>query len=360
MDKIKKIVLCAIPTSICNLRCRYCYLSQRNESYGGEQAHFLYSPRYVGRAFSKQRMGGSCYFNFCADGETLLTKGIEQYIYEILQQGHYAEIVSNMTVTPVIDRILSWDRDLIRRITFKCSFHYLQLLERNLLQTFSDNVNKVWNKGCSANIEITPDDELIPYIDEVKEFSIKHFGALPHLSIARNDNEEHDYLTNLPIEEYDQIWSQFDSGFWEFKKTIFNQKRCEVCYAGSWSIYVNLATGNTVQCYKSRYSQNIFKNINKPIDFIPICKCMDSHCYNGHILLTLGCIPEFTGTKYGDIRDREKIDGSHWIQPQMKNFLNTKLEDSNKLISDKEIVVNERKMIINQCINRCKSFIKKL
>ncbi len=359
MDKIKRAIFFSIPTSICNFRCNYCYLNQREEAYQGKQAVFLYTPEYVAQALSQERLGGVCYFNFCAEGETLLTKDIENYIYAIVKQGHYVEIITNMTITPIINKILSWNKSYLQKISFKCSFHYLQLKEHDLLYSFAKNVNKAWEKGCSASIEITPDDKLIPYIDEVKKFSMEYFGALPHLSIARNDNKKHDYLTKLSIKEYDRVWSQFNSEFWKFKKTIFNKKRKEFCYAGAWSLYVDLATGNTSQCYCSRYFQNIFENINKPIEFVAIGKCKESHCYNGHAFLTLGCIPNFTKIGYGDIRDRTKIDGSHWVQPQMKNFLNSKLEENNKLISNKEILLNERKMIINCFVRRYKNLFEK-
>lgn len=344
MDKIKRVILCSVPMSICNLRCSYCYLSQRDESYQGNQVSYSYSPDHVAKAFSKDRMGGTCYVNLCADGETLLAKDIDQYIYAIAKAGHYVEIVTNMTLTNKIDKILSFEQEILNHITFKCSFHYLQLKRLNLLETFANNVNKVWNHNCSANIEITPDDELIPYIDEVKEFSMKNFGALPHLSIARDDRTGHDYLTSLSIEEYNKTWEQFDSDFWRFKKTIFNKKRNEFCYAGRWSLYVNLATGDTVQCYRSRFNQNIFEDIKKPIDFIAINKCQDTHCYNGHALLTLGCIPGFTNVKYGDIRNRIRIDGKQWIQPDMLSFLNSKLEESNELMDNNTISIQERIM----------------
>lgn len=365
MDKVKRLILCRIPMSICNFRCRYCYLAQRDECYQGKQADFKYSPEYVAKAFSMERLGGACYFNFCADGETLLTKDIEKYIYAVAKEGHYIEIVTNLTITKVLDKILDFEQDVLDHITFKCSFHYLQLKERNLLNVFADNVNKIWAHHCSANIEITPDDELIPYIDEVKEYSIKNFGALPHLSIARDDRTGHDYLTKLSLEEYDKIWGQFDSGFWRFKKTIFNQKRNEFCYAGAWSLYVDLTTGNATQCYCSRYNQNIFKGVNKPINFLPIGKCPDTHCYNGHALLTLGCIPRFTDVKYGEIRDRIKTDGTHWIQPKMLCFLNSKLDESNKLMTDEEKKKSERKLraykiksIPKRVIRRVKRFFK--
>lgn len=360
MDKIKRAIFFSIPTSICNFRCHYCYLNQREKSYQGKQTTFLYNSEHVAKALSRERLGGVCYFNFCAEGETLLTKNIEKYIYAIVKQGHYVEIITNMTVTSIINKILSWDKTYLQRISFKCSFHYLELKKHNLLNIFSENVNNAWKRGCSASIEITPDDELIPYIDEVKKFSIEHFGALPHLSIARDDSNNHDYLTKLPINEYDKIWSQFNSSFWEFKKNIFNIRRKEFCYAGAWSLYVDLSTGSTKQCYCNRYSQNIFENINKPIEFIAIGRCMESHCYNGHAFLTFGCIPQFTPIGYGDIRDRIKKDGSHWIQLQMKSFLNTKLEENNKLINNKEIIINEIKMIFNQFTKRSKKIIKKL
>lgn len=344
MEKIKRAILCAIPMSICNLRCRYCYLSQRDECYQGTQIYYKYSPEHIAKAFSKERLGGVCYFNLCADGETLLAKDIDKYIYAIASQGHYVEIVTNLTITKVLDKILDFPLEILQHLTFKCSFHYLQLKERNLLDVFANNVKSIWKHSCSANIEITPDDELIPYIDEVKEFSMRNFGALPHLSIARDDRTGHDYLTSLSIDEYDKTWSQFDSDFWKFKKTIFNKKRTEFCYAGRWSLYVNLATGDSTQCYCSRYKQNIFKNLNKPIDFVAINSCPDTHCYNGHMLLTLGCIPGFTDTKYGDIRNRIKADGSQWLQPEILSFLNTKLEESNELLTDKEIKSQSRAM----------------
>lgn len=52
------------------------------------------------------------------------------------------------------------------------------------------------------------------------------------------------------------------------------------------------------------------------------------------MLLTLGTIPGATEVRYGDIRDRERADGTHWLQPELKAFFNTKLEESNETISN--------------------------
>ena len=320
--------------SICNFRCSYCYLAQRERYYEGIQPEMKYTPEQVAKALTVERIGGKAYMNFCADGETLLTKDIDQYIYALVKEGHYAEIVTNMTVTPVIDKILSWDAELLKQIEFKCSFHYLELKEKGLLEKFAENVNKVWRAGASANIEITPSDELVPYIEEVKNFSMKHFGALPQLSIARNDRtKEIAYLTSMPMDNYDKIWSQFDSDFWKFKKTIFGKKQTAYCYAGMWSYYVDLTTGIAFQCYCGRIIGNLFEDPTKPLPNAPIGHCRIAHCYNGHMLLTLGLIPKEIQTRYGDIRDRTKIDGTHWLQPQLKAFFNTRCFENNEQLS---------------------------
>lgn len=102
MEKIKKVLLFRIPMSICNFRCEYCYLAQRDEHYQGVQPKFKYSPEDVAKACSKQRIGGLAYINFCADGETLLTKNIDEYIRLLAKEGHYIEIVTNIDRKSVV------------------------------------------------------------------------------------------------------------------------------------------------------------------------------------------------------------------------------------------------------------------
>ena len=71
-------------------------------------------------------------------------------------------------------------------------------------------------------------------------------------------------------------------------------------------------------------------------------ECQFAHCYNGHMLLTLGLIPKesinrrnsFIGIPgYGDIRTRRREDESEWLHPELKDFFNTRLEDSNSELS---------------------------
>ena len=74
--------------------------------------------------------------------------------------------MTNLSYTPNLEKFLSWDKELLKHLEFKCSFNYLELKKKGLLDVFADNVNKIWAAGASANIEITPSDELIPFIDE--------------------------------------------------------------------------------------------------------------------------------------------------------------------------------------------------
>lgn len=329
MERLHKILLIHVPTSICNFRCTYCYIGQRSNCYQGKQAQMKYTPEQVGYALRKERIGGTCYFNICGEGETLLTKDIDKYIHEIVKQGHYGEIVTNLTPTSMINKILSWDKDELTHIEFKCSFHYLELKKHNLLNTFVENVNKIWDAGASANIELCPSDELIPYIDEIKEFSIENFGALPHLTILRNDKTKSiEMLTKLSKEEYYNTWKDFNSNFWEFKISLFGIKQTHICNAGIYSVFINLATGSTNGCYSQKYLGNIFENPETKFPEISVGQCKFAHCYNCHALMSLGLIGDlYQDTHYGDLRDREKIDGTRWLNPELKEFFNQKVGD---------------------------------
>ena len=343
---MKRIINVAVRSSICNFRCSYCYLNQKKVWFKNEQINYRYSPEIVKKAFSIERLGGPCWFNICADGETLLAKDILEYTKVILENGHYVEFVSNMTVTKVLQDFCKMNGELLKRVEFKCSFHYAELKQRGLLNVFADNVNLVRKSGCSICVEMIPDDNMIPFIEEIKDFSIEHFGALPQLSIPRNDKKRHDLLSKLSMPEFVRTWRQFDSPFFDFKLLIFKKKIRSFCHAGRTALYVDLATGHTQQCYNdSGYSFNIFENIDSPIPFCSICKCNDYYCYNGHLFLTTGCTNLYSEYHYGDIRDRQTIDNKSWISNDVLRFMNEKSYDcytKDSDMADKKIMRKKR------------------
>ena len=74
---------------------------------------------------------------------------------------------------------------------------------------------------ASFTIEVTPSDELIPYIDEMKEVSLREFGALPHITVARDESKpDYPLLTKLSKDDYIKTW-----GGVRFKTVRFQDKR---------------------------------------------------------------------------------------------------------------------------------------
>ena len=213
------------------------------------------------------------------------------------------------------------------------ALHYLELKRIGMLDKFVDNVCLMRDSGCSYTIECTPTDELEPYIDELAAFCIKHFGAKCHLTIARDDlTNKKNVLSKKTFEEYCKVWNQFESNMFSFKKDIFLRKCKEFCYAGCWSLYVDLGTGMTKPCYGQMCNQNIFKEPNKEIIFEPVGHhCTQPYCYNGHAYLALGEIPELETPTYSEIRNRKCIDGTEWEQSELKEAFSTKLYTTNEI-----------------------------
>lgn len=330
MEKIKKYIECYIPTETCNFRCHYCYITQQRK-FNNKLAEFTKTPEEIRKAFSKERLGGTCLFNLCAGGETLLVEEIIDITRKLLEEGHYVMIVTNGSLTKRFEELAKFPKECLSRLIFKFSFHYLELKRLNMLDRYFNNVKMMKDAGASIIVEITPNDELEEYIPEIKKICMEKIGALPHITIARNDNDELiGHLSKHSFEDFVKIWSEFDSEMLRFKSTIFYKKRKEFCYAGDWSIYVNLVTGEYSQCYCGIRLGNVYEDVNKPLNTVAMgTKCPLPHCYNGHAFLTLGCIPEIQSPTYAQIRNRVCEDGTEWLTPEMKSFISTKLEESN-------------------------------
>lgn len=331
MDKMKRFIDCGVGTFACNLRCHYCYVAQ-NFLFTQKVPTFKYPPALIGKALSKERLGGVCMFNICASGETLIPHEIVEYVRAILAQGHYVMIVTNGMLTKRIKEFTEFPEEYRKRLFFKVSFHYLELKRLNKFDLFFANIDLMREMKASFTIEVTPSDELIPYIDELKEISLKRLGALPHITVARDESKpDYPLLTKLSKEDYIKTWGQFDSKMFDFKMSVFGQKRNEYCYAGNWTCTLNLLTGTMKQCYMTNYFTNIYKHPNKPIKFVNIGKgCKAPHCHNAHAFLCFGAIPELKTPYYYELRNRVCVDGTEWLQPEMKAFMSCKLEEENE------------------------------
>ncbi len=334
MDKLKRFLDCYIPTHTCNLRCHYCYVSQRN-LFDSKIERINHSPEEIVRALSKERLGGTCLINFCAGGETLLSEEVLDIAKALLREGHYLMIVTNGTLKKRFQEIANWESDLLKHLFFKFSFHYLELKRLNQIELFFENVNLMKDAGCSFTVEITPTDELIPHIEDVKSVCLKNVGALPQVTIARDERvKEFSVLSDLSWEEYKKIWEQFDSQMFSFKYSVFGQKRKEFCYAGDWSAAIDLHTGKMRKCTYEPEIDNIYRDLDAPLNFSAIGKqCSMEHCYNSHAWLTLGTIPQLNAPTFAQVRDRKDINGNHWLTAEFDGFISQKLKDSNSKYS---------------------------
>lgn len=323
--KIKRLLAINVPIKNCNLSCEYCYISALKESEKGV-AKFNFSPEHVGKCLSKERLGGICIINLTGGGETLIPKEMPQYIYQLLKQGHYLEVVTNGTLTERFNEISMFPKEFLKRLEFKFSFHYLELKRKGLLEKYFTNVKKMRNNGCSFTIELMPYDNLIQEIPNIIELCKEELGAVCQITVGRNDLKNRELLTDLSIEEYKKIWSVFESNMFNFKMDIFQKKIKNFCYAGLYSLYIDLGTGMTKPCYGQPNNQNIFENINRKIKFEPVGKhCKQPYCYNGHAFLTLGMVPELKTPTYSDIRNRICQDKTEWLQKDLKEAFSQKL-----------------------------------
>lgn len=288
---------------------------------------------------------GPCIINLTGGGETLIPKEMPQYIYQLLLQGHFLEVVTNGTLTSRFDEIAEFPRNLLEHLEFKFSFHYAELKKKGWIDRYFSNVKKMWEKGCSFTVELMPYDGLIDDIDEIINLCKSELGAACQITVGRNDlTEKKDLLTSMSRKEYESVWRKFDSTMFDFKLDIFQKKIDDFCYAGAWTLYVDLGTGAAKPCYGQLSNQNIFKNPEQPIIFNPVGKhCRQPYCYNGHAFLTLGVVPELETPTYADIRNRVCEDGREWLSKEVKDAFSQKLADNNEVWDEKKKNSYERK-----------------
>lgn len=358
-EKMMRFIDIFIPISACNLKCHYCYIANSNRR-NAEVPKMAQTPEFIGKALSKKRLGGVTLFNLCAWGETMLMPEIVEVTQEILKQGHYVWIVTNGLISEKFNKMIQmYTKDELERLAFKFSFHYLELKRLDLMEQFFETIEKVKKAGCSFTVELTSCDEIEKDIEDMKKIVLEKTGANLQVTVPRDgSNKSFPLLSTHSISEYYDIWKVFDSPMFDFKMSVWGQKRTEYCYAGAWSGLLNLSTGDLAACYGTRLRQNIYKNIRKPIRFIPMGKhCCKTHCFNSHAFLALGVIPQINGCNYEQIRNRKCIDGTEWLNPRMKSFISQRLCDNHSTYSFAQKLVSEIKY---QCITKARYVYRKL
>lgn len=348
-ETIKKFFEFYIPVTCCNLKCEYCYVSQLGWQQG-KMPKFTHSPKEIGCALSKERIGGTAFICLCGGGETLLPPEMPEIVKELLAQGHYVNVTSNATVGRAFDEIIRIvpAQDLAR-LHFVFSLHYLELKRLNLLDRYVDNVHKVRAAGCSFEVKINLYDGYIMCVDEIKEFCLKNFQAFPQCAVTRKEGDDLKYHATCSDDEYVCIGKSFNSPTFDLHLKNFKvSRRGQFCYAGVWSYVGNLAEGWVKACYCNGRKIDLFKNIDKPIPEAPVgCNCKHCYCVNADLFLTLGTIPGvYDGITCESIRNRPL---ANWYGEAMREFLSTKLLTANRTYMESE----KRMLAIKQKIEKC-------
>ena len=364
-DRIKRFVECLLPVTACNMKCSYCYVIQR-DNRKMQMPKLKYSPERIGQGLSQERWGGVCYFSICGAGETLLPKEIVSITKEILKQGHYVNLTTNGTISNRINELLDLPKDMLNRVHFAFSFHYLELLRLNKINIFFENVRSVRNAGCSFVVQINLCDEYEPYLQEIKNICMDEIGAWPQVAATRKEinlKNNIELMTEHTYDDYMSLGKTFKSPLFDFTMENFNKKQKGFCYAGDWTGVLNLENGYLYRCYASNIKQDIFADVNSPINFVAIgAHCRSPFCMNSSHFLSLGACPELSTPTYVELRRR---DDGNWYSEMMKKFLSGKLQDNNQLyqLNSKEIRRTEcyaRKEVILSVINNFKRIIKKI
>jgi MoaA/NifB/PqqE/SkfB family radical SAM enzyme len=364
-DRYKLFIECNVPGSACNLKCSYCYVAQMDSLTNRTIIKYNYPPDIVGKALSKKRIGGCAYINVCGAGETLLSQKLPEYIREMLLQGHYVNVYTNGTVNSTFKFFNDFSDELLQRLSFSFSLHWLELIKNNLLQKFFNNFNKMKALGCSVVCNMVLDDSYLPHIEAIKESCLLNIGAYPQISFPKKENQKNNYTElchNREITE--KIGDSFNSPYFSFTKKYFNYDRKYFCYAGAWSFTLNLENGNIAKCYHHAIKQNIFKNPDRKIKFEAVGNRCRSKCCGGGLLLPQGLVPELNVCSYIELKDRPE---ANWYTRRYKDFLSQQL-----VVNNKEYTLLQKKIVnivhpisniyywLNYCFRNVKNYINRI
>lgn len=345
----KVFILAQLSNCSCNLRCPYCYITSRKLWSQTSANFFQYPIEHMLKGFLPERLGGIALINLTGLGETFLQDGVVELIRGLLAEGHFIEVVTNGTVKKRIYEVLQIPEEDLERLEFKISYHYQELKRQKLIDSFFETVKAIKKSKASFTLELMPYDELEKDIQDIINLTIKQVGAKPQVTVGRDDAyKNRRLLTKHSEEKYMDTWSVFQSPMFNFKMSIINKRNRGFCYAGKWSFFVDLNTGDAFPCYGQPSNQNIFKNLDKPIKYEPVgYYCTEPYCINGHAHLTMGLKPNIETPTFAEIRNRVAQDGSEWMKERCQKGFRTKLFTTNETL-------NKRKKFIYTISYPCK------
>ena len=137
-DKIKRVVFFCAGNYFCNLKCEYCYLD---------------SPKPDKKFCTPKEL---------ILGETLLCDENIEAIKLFLEEGHVVNVVTNLTYSKNLEKLLLLPEELKSRLIIHASLHYLELKKRNLLDEYFNNLQRCKEAGVSFHMDLTVYEKYMP------------------------------------------------------------------------------------------------------------------------------------------------------------------------------------------------------
>lgn len=358
--KPKLMINASVPGNICNLRCSYCYVETNNY----QPAKYEYSVEHMLKALSPERLGSTAYISFCSNGETLLHEETIDLIAGCVNAGHLVCVVSNCTMSEKMDLLLSKiNPDKMKNFCLRGSYHYLELKKRNLLDTYFDNLKKVINKGGSAYPYLVLSEDYVPYIDELINCSVEKLNAKPHatpyLDFCGGKDFSIGKFYNKELQELCE--NKFESKILRKNTEILEiNAHKHFCYAGQMFFVLSLQNGDIMKCYNTPVVQNIFKDIEKPLNLDPIgFNCGFSVCGCYHEMQGMGIQPDLNYESLSELYNREGLFNKEFLDNISEKIIN----NENRLSPQDEKIASAKCSALYKKIRRSekfKRFIKKI
>ena len=291
--KPSRFIAVKLPCYRCNLNCQYCYAPERRSKIKSEA---LFAPiTDITSALHPKNMGGRCVINLFCDAEPFCSDYTNQLICGLLNSGHMVIISTNMTCTRQIRMLIGACAQKTRHLLFMASLHYNEILRLGLDEEFFDNLRFVRVNGASWQMRMCFAPEYVSKMDEIKRRCLREVGQIPIFSRYRASCEC-ERTSIMPI--LDSYMPDVGEPLYWLQKKLVDVKRTEFCWAGRYSMVLDLSNGSIRKCIAQPIEGNLF-SYSCGGDIEPVGKsCQSQWCSCGSQFLSWGLIPELQAQSY--------------------------------------------------------------
>lgn len=367
-DKIQKAITVYVPGNLCNLRCRYCYVSECLERQHIEKPFFNYSVEHMIMSFRPERIGGIAYFTVIGGGETLLPDEVIPFVKGLLHYGHVVEVVTNNTLDNKIEELIDIPLKDRKRLIVKCSLHWNELVRLNKVKSFFANIRKVLEAGASSYPFLVICDDYLDKLEEIRDICLEELGELPQCTPCVVSESPDDFLRGgasvtqpaCTPEFIQKIDNMFHSRLFTESIRFLNINPQKVfCYAGKWGFGVNMATGTLLKCHNVVTPYNFFEKIEESfeLDYVG-CECGIASCGLQYPLFGLGMIPEIKNVPtYSEMICNRK----NLFSDEVRRLMDTRICDREYVMTKEEEIVylmdriSEKNKLLNHLMQVVKS-----